>query len=208
MFRNATNFVLCTFNFVYSTLVVGMDKWEKTRVHEYNSSNHYVLRHNRFSTVSPKLPPVIEAPRGCCGHASGTSLLLPPWFAVCAPHATPSSVPGPSYCCTLFCLKSYIFPGILTRFLIHVFCRVLSSGLVERKQKKYKQQPTKNTPRGEQTSYRLDYSLTRIDIECAVENQYNRLLRQQYDSKAMSASKGTTTVDHGNEKNRRLRDPF
>ena len=57
--------------------------------------------------MNPKLPPVIGAPRGCCGHASEISLLLSPWFAVCAPHATPSSVPGYSYCCTLFCLKSH-----------------------------------------------------------------------------------------------------
>ena len=38
---------------------------------------------------------------------------------------------------------------------------MLSSELVERN-KKYEQQPTKNTPRGKQTSYRLDYSLKTV----------------------------------------------
>ena len=47
----------------------------------------------------------------CCGNASGISLPRPLWFAVCAPHATLCSMP-----------------------LIRVFCRVLSSELVERKQ--------------------------------------------------------------------------
>ena len=37
--------------------------------------------------------------------------------------------------------------------------------------------------------------LQRAEIERAVGNQYNRLLRQQQDSKALSASKGTITTD-------------
>ena len=36
--------------------------------------------------------------------------------------------------------------------------------------------------------------LDRAEIERAVGNQYNRLLRQQHDSKALSASGSTTTV--------------
>ena len=39
--------------------------------------------------------------------------------------------------------------------------------------------------------------LERAEIECVVGNQYNRLLRQQQNSKASSASKGTTTVGRG-----------
>ena len=61
---------------------------------------------------------------GCCGHASEISLFLPPWFAVCAPHATPCSVPGHSSCCTLFCLKNYevhFFRNPREIFLIRVF---------------------------------------------------------------------------------------
>ena len=42
--------------------------------------------HNIHCTVYPKLPHVIGAPRGCCGHASGISLPRPPWFTGCAPH--------------------------------------------------------------------------------------------------------------------------
>ena len=37
--------------------------------------------------------------------------------------------------------------------------------------------------------------LERAEIERVVGNQYNRLLRQQHDSKASSASESTTTVD-------------
>ena len=44
--------------------------------------------------------------------------------------------------------------------------------------------------------------LDRAEIERVVGNQYNRLLRQQYDSKAISASGSTTTADRGEEKRR------
>ena len=49
--------------------------------------------------------------------------------------------------------------------------------------------------------------LERADIERVVGNQYNRPLRQQRDSKALSASGSTTTTDHG-EKRRRPRNRF
>ena len=45
--------------------------------------------------------------------------------------------------------------------------------------------------------------LNRADIERVVENQYNRLLRQQQDSKALSASKSTVTANRGKGENRR-----
>ena len=45
--------------------------------------------------------------------------------------------------------------------------------------------------------------LDRAEIERVVGNQYNRLLRQQQDSKALSASKGTVTATRGKGKNRR-----
>ena len=47
----------------------------------------------------------------------------------------------------------------------------------------------------------------RAEIERVVENQYNRLLRQQQNSQALSTSKGITTADLG-EKNRRPRNRF
>ena len=47
----------------------------------------------------------------------------------------------------------------------------------------------------------------RAEIERVVANQYNRLLRQQQASKALSASNGTTTADLG-EKKRRPRNRF
>ena len=44
--------------------------------------------------------------------------------------------------------------------------------------------------------------LDRTEIERVVGNQYNRLLRHQQDSKALSTSKRTTTADGGKKKNR------
>ena len=46
--------------------------------------------------------------------------------------------------------------------------------------------------------------LNKAEIECVVGNQYNRLLRQQQDSKALSSSKGTVTANRGKGENRRL----
>ena len=45
--------------------------------------------------------------------------------------------------------------------------------------------------------------LNRVEIERVVGNRYNRLLRRQQDSKAMSVSKSSVTVDRGKGKNRR-----
>ena len=45
--------------------------------------------------------------------------------------------------------------------------------------------------------------LNRAEIERIVGIQYNRLFRQQQDSKALSASKGTATANRGKGKNRR-----
>ena len=46
--------------------------------------------------------------------------------------------------------------------------------------------------------------LNRAEIERVVGNQYNRLLRQQQDSKALSASKGAVTVNRGKGKNHKF----
>ena len=50
--------------------------------------------------------------------------------------------------------------------------------------------------------------LNRAEIERVVGNQYNRLLKQQQDSKALSASKGAVTANRGKGKNRRLHHKF
>ena len=50
--------------------------------------------------------------------------------------------------------------------------------------------------------------LNRAEIERVVGNQYNRLLKQQQDSKALSASKGTVTANRKKGKNRRLHHKF
>ena len=148
-----------TFNSTRYTLHLYM-AWISRGKKAHNRSTavrNYVLRNNRFCTVSPKLPPVIGVPRSCCGHASGISLPCPPWFAVCAPHATPCSMPRHSYC-TLCCLESFTSEILARVFLFACFAGcfrlIWSNG-----NKKYEQQPTKNTPRGEPTFYLLDYSL-------------------------------------------------
>ena len=48
----------------------------------------------------------------------------------------------------------------------------------------------------------------RAEIERVVRNQYNILLRQQQDSKALSGSKGTVTANRGKGENRRPHHKF
>ena len=50
--------------------------------------------------------------------------------------------------------------------------------------------------------------LNRAEIERNVGNQYNKLLRQQQDSKALSASRGTITANRGKVKNKRPHHKF
>ena len=54
--------------------------------------------HNIYYNVYPQLPPIIGVPRACCGFALRIFLPRPLHFGGCASHATPSSVPGYSYC--------------------------------------------------------------------------------------------------------------
>ena len=49
--------------------------------------------HGHDWQADPQLPPVIGAPRVCCGHASGISFPRLLWFAGCAIHVTQCSVP-------------------------------------------------------------------------------------------------------------------
>ena len=53
--------------------------------------------HGQDWQAYPQLPPVIGAPRICCGHASGISFPRLLWFGGCATHVTQCSVPGYSY---------------------------------------------------------------------------------------------------------------
>ena len=50
--------------------------------------------------------------------------------------------------------------------------------------------------------------LNTAEIERVVGNQYNRLLRQQQDSKTLSAPKGTVTANRGRRRNRRPHHKF
>ena len=97
-----------------------------------------------YCSVYPRLPPVIGAPWGCCGHASGISFPHLLWFGGCATHATPCSVPGYSYfrmCLEKserICLTSYLYDAAILAsfFFIRVFKGVLSSEFVDKEQKK------------------------------------------------------------------------
>ena len=87
--------IFCTIvNLRLHTVYLYRDKSGKKRGLLEYSSNHHVLTQKRFCAVNPTLPPVIGVSRGCCGHASGIPLSRPPWFAVCAPHATPCFLQG------------------------------------------------------------------------------------------------------------------
>ena len=72
--------------------------WQPYAVDLYSSVcyDHTCIR-ILYCSVYPQLPPVIGAPWGCCGHASGIYSPRPLWFGGCATHATPCSVPGYSY---------------------------------------------------------------------------------------------------------------
>ena len=80
------------------------------------------------SSVYPQLPPVIGAPWGCCGHASGISFPHLLWFGGCATHATPCSVPGYSYYRMCLgksernCLTSYLYDAAILASLFFFAC--------------------------------------------------------------------------------------
>ena len=88
-----------------------------------------------YCRVYPQLPPVIGAPWGCCGHASGIFSPRSLWFGGCATHATPCSVPGYSY--FRMCLEKSEHKLLVQCsnprefFFIRVFKGVLSSEFVD-----------------------------------------------------------------------------
>ena len=99
--------------------------WQLYPVDLYSAicDNHTCM--HIYCSVYPQLPPVIEAPWSCCGHALGISFPRPLWFGGCATHATPCSVPGYSYfrmCLEkseLNCLTSYLYnAAILASFFL------------------------------------------------------------------------------------------
>ena len=72
-----------------------------------------------YFSVYPQLPPVIEAPWGCCGHASESYFPRPLGFGGCATHATP--YPGPGYSYFRMCLEKS-GRNCLTIYLCVLFC--------------------------------------------------------------------------------------
>ena len=103
----------------------------------YVMTTHTCIR--IYCSVYPQLPPVIGAPWGCCGPASGISFPRLLWFGGCTTHATPCSVPGYSYFRMCLeksernCLTSYLYDAAILAsfFFIRVFKGVLSSEFVD-----------------------------------------------------------------------------
>ena len=97
--------------------------------------DYYVTQQIQYyCNVYPQLLLVIGAPRGYFGNASGISLPRPLWVGGCPPHATPCSVPGYSYHCTMCRLQVKMQQSSRVTFYSRV-CRVLPSELVEQEQK-------------------------------------------------------------------------
>ena len=86
--------------------------------------------HGQDWQAYPQLPPVIGAPRVCCGHASGISFPRLLWFGGYATHVTQCSVLGYSYFTMCSeksehnCLTSYWYTAaILARFFLFACLR-------------------------------------------------------------------------------------
>ena len=117
-----------------------------------------------YCRVYPQLPPVIGAPWGCCGHASGIYSTRPLWFGGCATHATPCSVPGYSYFRMCLeksernCLTSYLQQSSRVLFLFACLKACFRLSLSTRNKKKRMVTSKKHAYRPE-TSYCVYYSL-------------------------------------------------
>ena len=100
--------------------------------------------HGQDWQAYPQLPPVIGAPRVCCGHASGIYFLRLLWFGGCATHVTPCSMPGYSNftICSekskYNCLTSYWYTAVILAsfFLFACLRRCFSLNLSNRNKKK------------------------------------------------------------------------
>ena len=117
-----------------------------------------------YCRVYPQLPPVIGAPWGCCGHASGIYSTRPLWFGGCATHATSCSVPGYSYFRMCLeksernCLTSYLQQSSRVFFLFACLKACFRLSLSTRNEKKRTVTSKKHAYRPE-TSYCVYYSL-------------------------------------------------
>ena len=113
--------------------------WQPYAVDLYSAicDDHTCIR--IYCSVYPQLPPVIGAPWGCCGHASGISFPRLLWFGGYETHATPCSVPGSSYFTMCLkksernCLTSYLYDEAILAsfFFIRVIKGVLLSEFVD-----------------------------------------------------------------------------
>ena len=119
-----------------------------------------------YCRVYPQLPPVIGAPWGCCGHASGIYSPRPLWFGGCATHATPCSVPGYSYFRMCLeksernCLTSYLYnAAILASFFLFACLMACFRLSLSTRNKKKRTITSKKHAYRPETSYCVYYSL-------------------------------------------------
>ena len=76
--------------------------------------------HGHDWQADPQLPPVIGAPRVCCGHASRISFPCLLWFAGCAIHVTQCSVPRVLLLHNVF---TTVLPGISYWYIAAIVAR-------------------------------------------------------------------------------------
>ena len=119
-----------------------------------------------YCRAYPQLPPVIGAPWGCCGHASGIYSPRPLWFGGCATHATPCSVPGYSYFRMCLekskrnCLTSYLYnAAILASFFLFACLKACFRLSLSTRNKKKRTVTSKKHAYRPETSYCVYYSL-------------------------------------------------
>ena len=122
-----------------------------------------------YCSVYPQLPPVIGAPWGCCGHASGIYSPRPLWFGGCITHATPCSVPGYSYFRMCLeksernCLTSYLYDAaILASFFLFACLKACFRLSLSTRNKKKRTVTSKKYAYRPETSYCVYYSLKGI----------------------------------------------
>ena len=102
--------------------------WQPYAVDLYSAVCDDHTRIRIHCSVYPQLPPVIGAPWGCCGHASGIYFPRLLCFGGYATHATPCYVPGYSHFRMCLeksernCLTSYLYIAAILASFFFLAC--------------------------------------------------------------------------------------
>ena len=133
--------------------------WQPYAVDLYSaiSDDHTCI--HIYCSVYPQLQPVIGAPWGCCGPASGiyfpvcygsVGVQLTRLRALCQGTLTSENVLEKS---ERSCLASYLYnAAILASFFLFACVKRCFRLSLSNRNKKHERSPAKNTPRGQQTS--------------------------------------------------------